>query len=183
MRTLKARLLVATPLLGDPSFERTVVYMLEHGGSGALGVVLNRPTTLEVGEPLPAWRRFAGPPGVVFAGGPVSMSSVIGVARAVAPMPTGAFEPVDGLVGVLDLTRDADELAVAVGALRVFAGCAGWGPGQLEGEIQTGSWYVVDAEPSDLFDPAPDGLWRAVLARQPGRLAQVARVPADLSLN
>ena len=183
MTGLKGRLLVAAPLLGDPNFERSVVFLLEHGEEGALGVVLNRPSELEVGEPLPEWRRFTGSPEVVFVGGPVSRSSVIALARLDRDLPSGAWERVLDTVGVLDLTGDPDEVGAGVDALRVFAGYAGWGSGQLEEEIGEGAWYVVDAEPADAFTAAPDVLWHAVLKRQGGELARVARVPANPRLN
>lgn len=183
MTGLKGRLLVATPLLGDPNFERSVVLLLEHGEEGALGVVLNRPSELEVAEPLPEWRRFAGSPEVIFVGGPVSRSSVIALARLGRDLPDGSWEPVLGRVGVLDLTGDPDEVGAGLDDLRVFAGYAGWGSGQLEEEIGEGAWYVVDAEPADPFTDAPDGLWHRVLKRQGGELARVARVPANPRLN
>lgn len=179
---LKGRLLVATPLLGDPNFERTVVLLLEHGGEGALGIVLNRPTGYEVAEPLPDWAPWTLPPQVVFVGGPVSPSSVIALARRVDAAASPGWEPVLGAVGVLDLTGDPD----AVGSLdgvRVFAGYAGWGPDQLESEIAEGAWYVVTADAGDVFSDDPLDLWRTVLARQPGDLARVALVPEDPSLN
>jgi putative transcriptional regulator len=183
MAGFKGRLLVATPLLGDPNFERAVVLLLEHGDEGALGVVLNRPSELEVAEPLPEWRRFTGTPEVVFVGGPVSRSSVIALARLGRDLPAGAWEPVLGTLGVLDLTGDPDEVGAGVDDLRVFAGYAGWGSGQLEDEIGEGAWYVVDADPGDAFTSAPDGLWRTVLRRQGGDLAKVALVPAEPYLN
>ena len=65
----------------------------------------------------------------------------------------------------------------------MFRGYAGWGPGQLEGEIEAGAWLVLDPEPTDLFTDEPDELWRAVLRRQPGRLAWLADAPDDLDAN
>ncbi len=183
MDTLKGRLLVATPLLGDPNFERTVILLLEHGAEGALGLVLNRPSGVVVDEPLPEWARWSQAPEVVFVGGPVSRNAVIGLARASGDLPDAAFEQVLGPVGVLDLTRDPDELGAGLGAVRVFAGYAGWGSEQLEDEIDEGAWYVVAAEPGDAFTPEPEHLWKQVLARQPGDLARVALVPDDPSVN
>lgn len=182
MDRLKGRLLVATPLLGDPNFERAVVLVLEHTADGALGVVLNRPSNLEVGEPLPEWSLYAGEPDVVFIGGPVSRSSVIALARVDGEVAEGAWEPVVGEVGVLDVSRDPDDVG-GVHAVRVFAGYAGWGPGQLEMEVAEGAWYVVGAEPGDAFSSEPEQLWRRVLARQPGDLARVALVPPDPRVN
>jgi putative transcriptional regulator len=185
MDGLKGRLLVAAPVLGDENFDRTVVLLLEHGDEGALGVVLNRPSGLDVSDPLPEWSPYALEPEVVFIGGPVSRSSVIALARfdGEAPASAVAWEHVLGPVGVVDLSHDPVLMGGSLGAVRVFAGYAGWGPGQLEGEIAEGAWYVVAAEPGDVFTDAPTELWRTVLARQPGDLARVARVPMNPGLN
>lgn len=183
MNSLKGRLLVATPLLGDPNFERTVVLLIEHTDEGALGLVLNRPSGLDVAEPLPEWGRYALEPEVVFVGGPVSRNSVIALARLRGDLPADRWEQVLGPVGVLDLSGDPDEVAAAVSAVRVFAGYAGWGEGQLEDEVAEGAWYVVPADPVDPFTDDPEHLWRTVLARQDGELAKVAQVPEDPRLN
>ena len=183
MDGLKGRLLVATPVLGDDNFDRSVVLLLEHGDEGALGLVLNRPSALDVDEPLPAWSRYTRQPEVVFIGGPVSRSSVIALARLDGDVAALAWEQVLGPIGVVDLSRDPDAMGAALEVVRVFAGYAGWGPGQLEMEIGEGAWFVVAAEPSDVFTDAPEQLWRQVLARQPGDLARIALVPEDLSLN
>jgi putative transcriptional regulator len=179
---LKGRLLVATPNLEDPNFERTVVLVLEHGDDGALGVVLNRPSDLHLAEPLPEWARAAAHPPVVFIGGPVSPSAAVCLARAGAPGAQG-WAPLLGPVGTLDLDRDPDEAIPGLDEIRVFAGYAGWGPGQLEGEIAGGGWFVVDADAADPLSPAPEHLWATVLRRQKGTLALFAAYPPDPSLN
>lgn len=183
MDSLKARLLVASPLLGDPNFDRTVVWLLEHGDEGALGVVLNRPSGLPVAEPLPSWEPLAGELPVVFQGGPVSPSSVIGVARVRSGTPEGTWAEVMGEIGVLDLAADPDEIGPALVGVRCFAGYAGWGPGQLEAEIHEGAWFVVDADPGDPFTERPEDLWRSVLARQGPPLSRFALVPDDPRVN
>ena len=176
------QLLVATPLLGDPNFERTVVLLLEHSDEGALGVVLNRPSDLAVGDILPDWADLATPPDEVFHGGQVSTDSALALVRT-----TG--EPVIGVrslpheVGVVDLDTPTELVQNAVQALRVFAGYAGWGAGQLEGEIEEGAWFVVDTLPEDAFTADPDSLWRRVLRRQPHPLSLVASFPRDPALN
>ena len=190
---LKGRLLVATPNLGDPNFERTVVLVLEHGDEGALGVVLNRPSELEVAEPLPEWARAAADPPVVFIGGPVAPSAAVCLARLRTPAgaqgwqplvgPSGPLRGRAGPVGTLDLDSDPDEAIPRLTDIRVFAGYAGWGPQQLEGEIAEGGWFVVDADAADPLSPAPEELWAAVLRRQPGTLALFAAYPADPSAN
>ncbi|MFJ7997233.1 YqgE/AlgH family protein [Streptomyces sp. NPDC096310] len=181
--SLTGRLLVATPSLADPNFERAVVLLLDHDDEGSLGVVLNRPTPVGVGDILEPWGELAGEPGVVFQGGPVSLDSALGL--AVIPGDEGplGWRRVYGAIGLVDLETPPELLARALGSLRIFAGYAGWGPGQLEGELREGAWYVVESEPGDVSSPRPESLWRAVLRRQRGELAMVATYPDDPSLN
>ena len=181
-------LLVATPALLDPNFERTVVLLLDLDESGALGVVLNRPSGVPVREVLPDWTDVAGEPEVLFQGGPVSTDSAlaVGTYRDLGDDPDS--EPVgfrrlyDG-VGIVDLDTPTEIVAPALGGMRIFAGYAGWGEEQLAAEILEGSWFVVPSVPEDLFGQDPEGLWRRVLRRQPGALAWVSTQPADPTLN
>src|SRR5882757_566077 len=181
--SLTGRLLVATPALADPNFDRAVVLLLDHDEEGSLGVVLNRPTPVDVGDILGPWADHAGEPGVVFQGGPVSLDSALGL--AVIPGDEGplGWRRVYGAIGLVDLETPPELLVRALGSLRIFAGYAGWGPGQLEAELAEGAWYVVESEPGDVSSPQPENLWRAVLRRQRGRLAMVATYPDDPSLN
>jgi putative transcriptional regulator len=181
----KGRLLVATPLLTDPNFDRTVILVLEDSEEGALGLVLNRPSPLAMDDPLPDWSPLAASPPVVFVGGPVSRTSVIALARRVsrAALPDEQFTPVVGAVGVLDLSMDADTLSGSVDDVRVFAGYAGWGYEQLGAEIDEWAWFVVDAEPADAMSAQPETLWRDVLRRQPEPLRRFAHYPPDVSAN
>ncbi|MGX2996936.1 YqgE/AlgH family protein [Streptomyces sp. JNUCC 64] len=184
--SLTGRLLVATPALADPNFDRAVVLLLDHDEEGSLGVVLNRPTPVDVGDVLADWGALAGEPGVVFQGGPVSLDSAL--ALAVVPGGSGetaplGWRPVHGAIGLVDLETPPELLAAALGSLRIFAGYAGWGPGQLEAELREGAWYLVESEPGDVSSPTPERLWRAVLRRQRGELAMIATYPDDPSLN
>ncbi|OEU97566.1 hypothetical protein AN217_06435 [Streptomyces qinglanensis] len=351
--SLTGRLLVATPVLADPNFDRAVVLLLDHDEEGSLGVVLNRPTPVDVSDILEPWAALAGEPGVVFQGGPVSLDAALGVAvvpsgrgdrsdgdpapgadgapsRPAGPAPdtpragrtredgpatesqdrpggrprepdapgtaestgaeaapaagsgatadtgtagrqptgepgsaereatggpgtggrgttgdraagdrgptgdsgaddrgrrqphergpAGGTEPVGeggtdaeadaehgdagsetdtvldtdgplgwrrvhGAIGLVDLEAPPELLAAELGSLRIFAGYAGWGPGQLEKELSEGAWYVVESEPGDVSSPAPERLWRSVLRRQRSELALVATYPDDPSLN
>jgi putative transcriptional regulator len=185
--SLKGRVLVANPVLPDPNFERTVVLLLAHEDEGALGLVLNRPSETEVDAPLPRWERLAARPQVVFVGGPVRPGAAICLARVptrVSPnLEMQGWTPVVGELGTLDLEQDPDDLAPGVEAIRVFAGYAGWGPGQLEGEIDAGAWFVLPAEPGDVMSADPEQLWKRVLRRQGGKLAMVAAFPDDPSTN
>ncbi|MFD6230778.1 YqgE/AlgH family protein [Streptomyces sp. NPDC060232] len=181
--SLTGRLLVATPTLADPNFDRAVVLLLDHDEQGSLGVVLNRPTPVGVGDVLLPWAPLAGAPGVVFQGGPVALDSALGL--AVIPGEEGpiGWRRVHGAIGLVDLEAPPELLASALGGLRIFAGYSGWGPGQLEEELGEGAWYVVESEPGDVSSPDPERLWRAVLRRQRSELAMVATYPDDPSLN
>lgn len=181
--SLTGRLLVATPALADPNFDRAVVLLLDHDEEGSLGVVLNRPTPVGVGDILTPWADLTGEPDVVFQGGPVSLDSALGV--AVIPGDEGpiGWRRVYGAIGLVDLEAPPELLAAALGSLRIFAGYAGWGPGQLETELTEGAWYVVESEPGDVSSPRPEHLWRAVLRRQRSELAMIATYPDDPSLN
>jgi len=186
------RLLVATPLLGDANFRRTVVLIVEHEDvQGTLGVVLNRPTAIGVGQVLEEWTELASEPSVVFRGGPVAPNSAL--ALALIPGIPGRDEPagwraLDGApalarLGLLDLDTPPQLLTSVITSLRVYAGYAGWSPGQLEAEIDQGAWYVLAAQPGDVFAAEPELLWRQVLRRQDGDLAFLATYPDDPTMN
>jgi putative transcriptional regulator len=180
----QGKLLVATPRLADPNFFRTVVFLLAHGEQGALGLVLNRPTDTPVASPLPQWEELASGPGVVFVGGPVAGGTIcLARVRSEVGVPDSAYLPLQGTLGTVDLEADPVFVAPWVEDLRVFAGYAGWGPGQLEGEVEEGAWWVVDPLPADLFSDEPESLWRRVLRRQGGDLAIASYFPPDPSLN
>lgn len=163
------QLLVATPELIDPNFNRTVIYMLQHGQSGALGLVLNRSTPHDLPDSLERWKSRAALPPVVFRGGPVQPEGIIALGRQ-----QGAMAETVDLVNVEP--DDFDDV-------RLFHGYAGWGTGQVEDEINEGSWFVVDSDSDDIFTPEPDALWHLVLGRQPQPLSWLAHYPEDPAVN
>jgi putative transcriptional regulator len=181
------RLIVANPLLPDPNFDRTVVMLLAYSEDGALGLVLNRPSDTMLAAPLPRWEHLAASPPVVFVGGPVQHQAVICLARALghpaAVVPPQGWSAVLPEVGTLDLDLDPEGLQASFSQVRVFAGYAGWGAGQLEAEIGAGAWWILDARPEDAFSDDPEVLWKRVLRRQGGSLALVAAFPDDPMLN
>ena len=167
---LSGRLLVALPVITEAPFWRTVVYLLQHGEEGAVGVIINRPTEVHLEAALPGWADRAAAPSVVFEGGPVQPE------MAIALGPDGH--------GVASVDLERDPLLLTDGSVRVYAGYAGWSPGQLEQELTTGSWAVCDAVPGEVFRPDADRLWYEVLARQADpALRNLARLPDDLSVN
>ena len=175
------RLLLATPLLGDPHFRRTVVYLLEHDGGGTVGVVLNRPSHTPVGQVLPDWHDAVSGPAVVFGGGPVQPDGALCLGQ-LEHGTEGMREVVDG-VSTVDLDGDVAVIAPIARHLRVFAGHAGWAPGQLEDELAEGAWWVFAGSPRDLFSEDPRSMWSYVLRRQPAPLCFLSTFPSDPTQN
>jgi putative transcriptional regulator len=180
VESLRGHLLIAGPTLLDPNFWRTVVLVGEHSEEGALGVVLNRSSETPVEEALPELTLLADDLGAVHVGGPVQPSAVVVLADFVDTEAAEAL--VVGSVGFLPSEVEPD----AIGELRrarVYAGYAGWGPGQLDGELEDGSWIVEPALAEDVFTSDPESLWSEVLRRKGGPFAVLAAMPPDPSLN
>ncbi len=176
------RLLVATPLIGDPNFERTVILLLAHGEVGAFGVVLNRPSGTEVAEIIPEWAHAAAEPRLMFLGGPVGANAAIGLGSPAGGREPPSWQPLVDGIGTIDL----NDSAAAVGSpirLRLFAGSAGWGAGQLEAELAEGAWWLADVTADDVLSAEPLDLWPTVLRRQRGPLAWFANHPGDPMVN
>jgi len=178
----RGMLLLATPPLDDPNFDRSVVYMMEHSADGAVGVVLNQPTDETSIDGLERWMDLSAPPAVVFNGGPVQFDALIGLAELRGPR-EDAWSAILPDLGSVDLARDPIDVADEVGRVRMFRGYAGWAAGQLDGELAAGAWMVFDAHREDVFHEDPEDLWRLVLRRQRGRVAWLANAPDDLSMN
>lgn len=173
MESLRGKLLIAAPTLFD-FFRRTVILMIEHTEEGAFGVVLNRAAEASVVEAVPAIADLVGADEPVWIGGPVGPQSVVVIGEFADPDDSPKL--VTGNVGVVDPEADGDLLRA-----RVFAGHSGWGPGQLESELESESWFVDDPVPEDLF--CADDLWALVVRRRGGRFAVLSTMPEDPSLN
>jgi putative transcriptional regulator len=178
--SLQGQLLVAGPGLVDPNFWRTVVLVGEHSEEGALGVVLNRASETTVDEAVPELAELAEAMGLVHLGGPVQPSAIVVLADFVEPEEARSL--VLDSIGFLPSEVDPALLGELRRA-RVFAGYAGWGPGQLEGELDEGSWIVEQALAEDVFTDDPDGLWSAVLRRKGGPFSLLASMPPDPNRN
>ncbi len=180
--TTRGMLLLATPPLDDPNFDRSVVYMMEHSIEGAVGVVLNNPTEETSIDGLDLWMDLVAPPAVVFNGGPVQFDALIAIAEVTGPR-EDAWSAILPDLGSVDLARDPIDVADEIGRVRMFRGYAGWAPGQLDSELDAGAWMVFDALRNDVFHSEPEDLWRLVLRRQRGRVAWLANAPDNLSMN
>ena len=180
MESLRGQLLISSGGLFDPNFRHTVVLIGEHNVDGALGVVLNRALDTTVAEAVPPLGSLvpAGEP--LFQGGPVQPEGAVLLAELANPTRADllVFGSIGFLVGELE-----DEVAPSIVRARVFAGYSGWGPGQLEAEMEEDSWILDPAREEDVFTDAPDLLWSRVLERKGPEYRQLSRMPYDPSMN
>jgi putative transcriptional regulator len=183
MDSLRGKLLLAAPALKDPNFDRTVVFIAEHSDEGAMGLVLNRPSDAPVVDAIPdlTWVADTGEE-LVYVGGPVAPNGVIVLAEWQDPSQAVVLVGED-LGFVPGDVEDVDALATAVRRARVYAGHAGWGPGQLEDELAEEAWIVESPLREELFTDDPEGLWSAVLRRKGREFALLSTMPPDPSLN
>lgn len=182
MESLEGHLLIAAPELLDPNFVRSVVLMVQHNEQGALGLILNRPTSKQLQQ---LWADVGDEPchssGPVYLGGPVP-----GPIMAIHAIPDLA--ELEVLEGVFFAAKKdhLDKLVLRTDLpCRVFVGHAGWGPGQLESELKLGGWLTAPATMQDVFHDDED-LWERLVKR--GRkplpeILQITRVPPDPSVN
>jgi len=181
LESLRGNVLVASPGLLDPNFHRAVLLLVEHGEEGALGVVLNRPSSAEVTEAAPPLAELVDPGDVIHVGGPVDPEAVLILAELEDPSEAASLVFDD--VGLLAAEGDPALWAAAARRARVFAGYAGWAAGQLEGELEEEAWILEPARAGDVFTHAPEDLWAEVLRRKGGQYELLARMPPDPSVN
>ena len=179
--SLKGQLLLAAPTLRDPNFARAVVLIGAHSEDGAMGVVLNRPSSLTVAEAVPQLEDAVGGEEPVYVGGPVQPTSIVVLAEFVERSDAGLL--VMDSIGFPSADTDLEALACSTARGRVFAGYAGWSAHQLDSELEGGDWIPHEAAPEDVFTEVPAGLWSAILTRMGGSYALIARMPLDPSLN
>ena len=185
-RVRAGTLLLANTDLMEPTFRRSVIYVVEHNDGGTLGVVLNRPSETAVYNVLPQWADLVSKPKTMFIGGPVKRDAALclGTLRiGVDPDGLQGIRHVAGRIVMVDLDADPETIGTAVEGVRIFAGYSGWTIGQLEGEIERDDWIVLSALPSDVLVPPRVDLWARVLRRQPMPLTMLATHPVDVSRN
>lgn len=178
----RGRLLVAAPPLTDPHFDRTVIYMLDHNEGGALGLVINRPSgelTIEIDQ----WSHLIVPQGQFFGGGPVDRDALIGLGLVPTVTPDGQVIESADCIEAVDLDEDPTGMENAPTMVRIFHGYSGWGPQQLDDELEMGAWIVLSALASDVFCDHPEQLWSSVLRRQRGPITWLADCPGDPEWN
>ncbi len=180
VESLKGQLLISAGGLYDPNFRHTVVLIGEHEAWGAVGVVLNRPLDVTVEEAVPTLTGLVESDEPLYQGGPVEPNQAVLMAEVAAP---GLVDvPVFGSVGFLT-GEVPEDVRTSVRRARVFVGHSGWGPGQLEAELEADAWITEEATVEDVFTPSPYALWHDVLERKGPPYDQVARIPFDPSMN
>lgn len=171
LRELAAgKVLIASRGLGDPNFVQTVVLLADHNDQGSMGLVINRRSEIPVSSVFPhltrTWKA------AIFIGGPVAPTGILALLRTSTPLPDSRHVVAD--LHVIT-TREPLETLVRQGPglthFRLYAGYAGWGPGQLERETVHGAWHVLSADPSIAFDNDPPTLWEREIRRTESRLA------------
>ena len=185
-RVRAGTLLLANTDLLEPTFRRSVIYIVEHNDGGTLGVVLNRPSETAVHNVLPQWSDLVAKPKTMFVGGPVKRDAALclGTLRVgVDPDGLTGLRHVAGRIVMVDLDADPELIAGAVEGVRIYAGYSGWTIGQLEGEIERDDWIVMSALPSDVLVRPLVDLWSRVLRRQPLPMSLLATHPIDVSRN
>jgi putative transcriptional regulator len=180
MDSLRGYLLISGPSLWDPNFRRTVVLIGHHDDEGAVGVVLNRPLEATVEEAVPPLSGLVPPGEPLFSGGPVQPEAAVVIADFEEPERAGILA-LDS-IGFLPEEADADSLG-GLRRVRVFAGYAGWGAGQLETEMAESSWHATPALPGDVFATDPDRLWTSAVGRLGPAFRMLSTMPLDPGMN
>ena len=162
--------LIASRRLDDANFGETVVLLLAYGPDGAQGIVINRRTLVRIATALPSLEALANRPDTLYWGGPVEPSKAVMLVRGGAPTPSA--EPLLKEVWVVRKRDEIEDLltkGTPDSTMRLYGGYAGWGPGQLELEIETGNWYLRPADADRIFTDDTDALWKtlSVLASAP----------------
>ena len=165
MTDLSGHLLIAIPDLGDPNFSKTVVLLFQHSQEGASGLILNRPSDSPVSA---VWEKVAGErcdcQDWVLVGGPVQ-GPLIALHSSIALSETQVLPAGDESSLPVYISLERENLDALVRQekqpFKIFCGYAGWGPGQLESEVEQGGWLTLKANSEHVFN-SPDGLWRQV---------------------
>ena len=180
MGSLTGQLLISGGGMYDPNFRHTVVLIGEHTAAGALGVVLNRALDATVEDAVPVLSHLVPPGEPLFGGGPVQPARPVLIVELARPELADVL--VFGSVGFL-VGEVSAGIKPSILRAKVFAGYAGWGPGQLESEMAANSWIVDPAREEDIFTDDPELLWRRVLERKGPEYRQLSRMPYDPSMN
>jgi putative transcriptional regulator len=168
------KLLVASRDLGDPNFAKTVILLVRYDdGKGAVGLVINKRTDVPIRRIFHDLKEATGRNDPVYIGGPVELNTVMALLKAPSK-PDGASR----VFGDVYLISDKDLLTQTLaskaeaGVFHTYVGYAGWGPGQLEHEVELGAWHIMPAEAAMVFHADPDSLWERLITRTESQIAR-----------
>jgi putative transcriptional regulator len=179
---LKGQLLLDSGQLSGSFFQHTVVLICQHDAEGAFGLVLNRATGKNVGDVIVADLPEALKDCPLYEGGPVQPSA-LSFLHSDALLLDGNVIPNLSLGHSVDELVELGEAFSTTRKLKMFAGYAGWSPGQLDNEMKHKAWLTHPASLELVFDTAPEQLWQVILRRKGGKYRLLAQSPEDLSLN
>ncbi len=174
-------LLVASRELGDPNFVETVIVLTGYSAEGAVGLVLNRRTTVPLTRVFPSLASGASPPHVVFQGGPVEVATAQALRRGAGRPGLGRHVSDDlQVLGTPDALEAQFADSTHPTVVRVYLGYAGWSAGQLDAEVAAGAWHVFPPDTAVVFDGNPDTLWMRQIRRTEWRQVFRPRPPDTL---
>jgi putative transcriptional regulator len=183
LRIEPGHFLVASPNLDTPLFERAVALLCEHTAAGSFALLINKPIEVELPEEMLDLEGASNEKVSLRAGGPLRPEQLMLLHNGQIPH-DHCLPLLPGVVlgGDLPFLQQLLECSDHPPALLCFGYCS-WGPGQLERELMEGEWHLVRGSAEDLFESDPHQLWAQMLRRHGGRIATLATLPADLSLN
>ena len=175
VRPSRGRFLVASRQLIDSQFSKTVVLLLQYDRHGAMGLIINQPTEVKLSKVLPEIEVLQQRPDTIYHGGPVAKNQLMLLIRTESP-PEGSHRVLKDIY--ISSSRTVIQRIIldptAKERFRVYAGYAGWAPGQLDLEVSRGGWHILRADPETVFDKSPPDIWPELIRRSS---AQWVRVP------
>ncbi|MCW5981701.1 MAG: YqgE/AlgH family protein [Bryobacteraceae bacterium] len=183
-RLAAGRFLVARRDIPDPNFSETVIVLVQHDAKGAMGFIINRQTTMEVSRLLRDFKQARGRSDPVYMGGPVSIAGALGLIRSDKKLADARLVFADVyLVSSKEALEKALTASKDAKSLRMFLGYAGWGAGQLEGEVKMGMWHIFEVDPSVIFDSDPSSVWLRLIEQTELRIASGPAPLVDCGLS
>lgn len=166
------KLLVAPRNAPDPRFAETVILLVQYDGQGAVGLIVNHQTKIPISRALEPWKQAKGKSEPVYVGGPMELNKVLALLHS-GRKPADARQVIGDVYVASSQKLVEKELEEGVGGdrFRLYLGYCGWGPGQLEHEVELGVWHIFTANASLVFDSDPASLWSRLIARTEGQVA------------
>lgn len=169
-RPARGMFLIASRQLVDPNFSESVVLLLEYDAKGALGLIVNRPTGVQLTDLLPEVNELKERTDVVYVGGPVAKNRIVLLMRSQQhPADSGRVFANTYVSSSMETLKQAVALTRDGATFNAYVGYAGWGPGQLDGEVSRGDWHITPAEEAIVFDRASEDIWPELIEKNAGR--------------